>query len=67
VQIAWNEITKETTECIVNAANETLTQGGGVCNAIFKAAGEDRMALACKKIMAKRNYADCSHLYTNDK
>lgn len=37
------------TECIVNAANEDLTYGSGVCGAIFKAAGNE-LTLACKQI-----------------
>jgi len=33
------DITKETTDCIVNAANENLAHGGGVAYAIAKAGG----------------------------
>ena len=33
------DITKIGTECIVNAANSGLHEGGGVCGVIFKAAG----------------------------
>lgn len=35
--IAQGDITKSKTESIVNAANEQLAGGGGVCGAIFKA------------------------------
>lgn len=34
------DITKETTDCIVNAANKDLAHGGGVAYAIAKAGGK---------------------------
>ncbi len=43
-------ITKVTTDCIVNAANNHLYSGGGVCGAIFKAAGYKELTAACRNI-----------------
>ena len=39
IQIKKVSITKVGTSAIVNAANEQLMQGGGVCGFIFDAAG----------------------------
>lgn len=43
-------ITDLDTDAVVNAANENLWAGGGVCGAIFKAAGYDRLQNVCRKI-----------------
>jgi O-acetyl-ADP-ribose deacetylase (regulator of RNase III) len=48
--ILKNGITDFETECIVNAANSDLLFGGGVCGAIFKAAGVKELSYACNAI-----------------
>jgi O-acetyl-ADP-ribose deacetylase len=48
-QIVHNDITKMKTDAIVNAANSRLQYGGGVCGAIFDAAGKEQLQLECNK------------------
>ena len=43
------DITTLDLDCIVNAANEDLMPGGGVCGAIHQAAGKE-LAAECKRI-----------------
>ena len=43
------DITTLDLDCIVNAANENLMPGGGVCGAIHQAAGKE-LAAECKRI-----------------
>ncbi len=50
ISIQMIGITNLSTDCIVNAANEGLWAGGGVCGAIFRAAGHNKLQAACDKI-----------------
>ena len=48
--IVRNDIARVRADVLVNAANERLAAGGGVCGAIFEGAGASRMAAACAQI-----------------
>lgn len=50
IEILKTDITKLSTDAIVNAANSGLLAGGGVCGAIFSAAGYNELQNACDRI-----------------
>lgn len=49
-QIVRQDITRMQVDAVVNAANTALVMGGGVCGAIFQAAGPQKMQAACNKL-----------------
>jgi len=49
IEIRKIGITKLAVDAIVNAANEGLWEGGGVCGAIFSEAGSAELTKACQK------------------
>ena len=50
ITIQKKSITKADVDAIVNAANDGLRAGGGVCGAIFRSAGYTELQDACQRI-----------------
>ena len=50
IEVIEGDITTVPADAIVNAANSELRAGGGVCGAIFRAAGVEKLAQVCDEL-----------------
>lgn len=57
--IVRQDITRMQVDAIVNAANTELKMGGGVCGAIFQAAGAEALQAACPQGGAHSHRRGC--------
>ena len=48
----------QTVDAVVNAANSSLWEGGGICGVIFKKAGSAELAAACRKYKTPLKYGE---------
>jgi O-acetyl-ADP-ribose deacetylase (regulator of RNase III) len=48
IEVVLGDLTKVEADAIVNAANSALAEGGGVCGAIFRAAGREVLTVVCR-------------------
>ena len=61
-EIVRNDIVKIKVDAVVNAANSRLAAGGGVCGAIFAAAGSAELSAACRAI----GHCECGNAVITD-
>jgi O-acetyl-ADP-ribose deacetylase (regulator of RNase III) len=48
IELVTGDIVAQDVDAIVNAADERFAEGGGVCGAIFAAAGSHELTAACR-------------------
>jgi len=60
LELVQGDITRETSDAIVNAANSELEPGGGVCGAVHRAGGP-AIAEGCRKLRAERGRVAAGH------
>lgn len=61
ITVAQGNIANTRVDAIVNAANPSLKWLGGVCGAIFNAAGKNNLVAEVKKVIAKMPEDECNN------